>query len=141
MDPNFVEGRVTGIDGSILRVTGSDGSLHRIRLTDGTSVWKLRPITMDRIDVGDGMYARGVRITGELAAESVWVNIVNLTVHIDSISANTVHVDHHGNKIVCRVVPRHERRGVQQHAGGIGPLDGQGRSGRSNRRRMEARHE
>jgi hypothetical protein len=105
-DPNFVEGRVTGRDGSLLRVTGSEGAMHRIRLTDGTSVWKLRPTTMDRIDVGDGLYARGIRLKGdELVAEAIWVNIVNLTVHIDSISANTVYADHHGNKIVLRVVP------------------------------------
>lgn len=105
-DPNFVEGRITGIDDNVLRVTSSDGSFHRIQLTGGTSVWKLRPTTMDRIEVGDGLYARGVRMPdGVLAAESVWVNIVNLTVHVSSIGKNVMHVDHHGSKIVAHVVP------------------------------------
>jgi hypothetical protein len=105
-DPNFVEGRITGIDGTMLRVSSSDGSFQRIQLTNGSSVWKLRPTTMDQIRVGDGLYARGVRMPdGVLAAESVWVNIVNLTVHITSIGKNVVHVDHHGSKIVAHVVP------------------------------------
>jgi hypothetical protein len=105
-DPNFVEGRVTGRDGSLLRLTSSDGAFHQVRLTTGTSVWKLRPTTMDRIEVGDGLYARGVRMPdGVLAAESIWVNIVNLTVHVTTIGKNVMHVDHHGNKIVAHVVP------------------------------------
>jgi hypothetical protein len=105
-DPNFVEGRINGIDGHVLRVTSSDGSFHRIQLTTGTSVWKLRPTTMDRIEAGDGMYARGVRMPdGVLAAESIWINIVNLTVHITSIGRGVMHVDHHGSKIVAHVVP------------------------------------
>ena len=105
-DPNFVEGRITGIDDSVLRVTSSDGSFHRIQLTTGTSVWKLHPTTRDRIEVGDGLYARGVRMPdGMLAAEAIWVNIVNLTVHITSIGKNVMQVDHHGSKIVAHVVP------------------------------------
>jgi hypothetical protein len=105
-DPNFVEGRITGIDDNVLRVASSDGSFHRIQLTGGTSVWKLRPTTLDQIKVGDGLYARGVRMPdGVLAAESVWVNIVNLTVHVTSIGKNVMHVDHHGNRIVAHVVP------------------------------------
>ena len=105
-DPNFVEGRITGMDQRMLRVTSSDGSFHRIQLTGGTSIWKLRPTTIDQIEVGDGLYARGVRMPdGVLAAESVWVNIVNLTVHITSIGKNALHLDHHGKKIVAHVVP------------------------------------
>jgi hypothetical protein len=105
-DPNFAEGRVMARDGSLLRVAGSEGQFHRIRLTNGTSVWKLRPTTIDRVQVGDGLYARGVLLPGgELAAESIWVNIVNLTVHISSIGKNVLHVDHHGSRIVAHVVP------------------------------------
>lgn len=105
-DPHFVEGRITGRDGSLLRATSSDGSFHQVRLTGGTSVWKLRPTTFDQIQVRDGMYARGVRMPdGVLAAESVWVNIVNLTVHVSSIGRNVLHLDHHGSKIVGHVVP------------------------------------
>lgn len=104
-DPNFAEGRVTGRDGSLLRVAGSDGRFHQIRLTGGTSVWKLRPTTVDRIEIGDGLYARGVRMPdGKLAADSVWVNIVNLTVHITAIGRDHLHLDHHGSKIVGHVM-------------------------------------
>ena len=86
--------------------SGSDGRLHRIQLTGGTSVWKLRPTTVDQVLVGDGLYARGVLMPGGLlAAESVWVNIVNLKVHITAIGKNVLYLDHNGQKVVGHVVP------------------------------------
>jgi hypothetical protein len=104
-DPNFAEGRITGIKGSLLMVTGSDLALHQIYLTGATSVWKLKPTTIDAAAVGDGLYARGVRLAdGTLAADAVWLNIVNLTVHITSIGKDVLHLDHHGDRIVGHVV-------------------------------------
>jgi len=104
-DPNFAEGRVTGVKGSMLSATGSDGVLHLIQLTAATSIWKLRPTTLDAVQVGDGFYARGVRMPdGVLADDAVWLNIVNLTVHITSIGKEALQLDHHGDKIVGHVV-------------------------------------
>jgi hypothetical protein len=106
VDPNFAEGRITGVTGGTLFVTGSDSVLHSIRVTGGTSIWKLQPTTFDRIAVGDGLYARGVRLAdGTLAADSVWLNIVNLEVHIVDMGRNTLHLDHRGRPIVANVVP------------------------------------
>lgn len=105
-DPNFAEGRITGIAGTTLMVTGSDSTLWRIRVTNGSSIWKLRPTTFDKVAVGDGLYARGARLSdGTLAADSIWVNIVNLQVHIAAIGRNLVHLDHRGKRIVGHVVP------------------------------------
>lgn len=105
-DPNFAEGRVTDVTGTTLLVTGSDGTLHRIQVTNGTSIWKLQPTTFDQIVKGDGMYVRGVRLPdGTLAADSIWVNIVNLTAHVVSIGRNVLHLDHHGKRLVGHVVP------------------------------------
>lgn len=105
-DPNFVEGRVSSINGKVLFVTGSDGVFNRVQVTPGTSIWKLEPTSFEKVAVGDGLYARGVRLgSGLLAAESLWVNIVNLEVHISSIGRNVMHLDHHGSKIVAHVVP------------------------------------
>jgi outer membrane protein assembly factor BamB len=105
-DPNFAEGRVKTIGDGKLFVSGSDGVFHRIQVTEGTSIWKLTPVGFDRIDVGDGLYARGVRMAdGLLAAESIWVNIVNLEVHITSIGRNVMQLEHFGSKIVGHVVP------------------------------------
>jgi hypothetical protein len=104
-DPNFAEGRITGTKGGLLMATGSDGVLHMIQLTAATSVWKLRPATIDAAQVGDGLYARGVLMPdGVLAADAVWLNIVNLTVHITSIGADVLYLDHNGNRIVGHVV-------------------------------------
>ena len=104
-DPNFAEGRVSARNSSTLLVSGSDGTLHRVQLTGGTSVWKLRPATLDQVQVGDGLYARGVKMPdGTLAAESVWVNIVNVNAHVTAIGKNALTLDHHGQKIVGHVV-------------------------------------
>lgn len=104
-DPNFAEGRITGVNGSMLLVTGSDTTLHRIHVTSVTSVWKLRATTFDEAKVGDGLYARGVRLAdGSLAADAVWLNIVNLTVHIASIGRDVLHLDHHGSRVVGHIV-------------------------------------
>jgi hypothetical protein len=105
VDPNFVEGRITAIKGSMLMVTGSDGALNVLQLTAATSIWKLRPTTLDAAQVGDGLYARGVRMPDlTLATDAVWLNIVNLTVHISSIGKDVMHLDHHGSRIVGHVV-------------------------------------
>jgi hypothetical protein len=105
-DPNFVEGRISKISGHLLLVTGSDTVLHSIRVTDGTSIWKLHPSTFDQVAVGDGLYARGVRLPdGTLAADSVWLNIVNLHAHIAAVGRNVLHLDHMGRRIVAHVVP------------------------------------
>lgn len=105
-DPNFVEGRIVGIDGTVIRANGSDGTLHRIQVTMGTSVWKLAPTTFDAVAVGDGLYARGVRLPdGGLAADALWVNIVSIDAHVTTLARNAVHVDHRGSRIVAHVVP------------------------------------
>ena len=57
----------------MLLLTGSDKAIHRIYVTGATSVWKLRPATVDAAEVGDGLYARGVRMDdGTLAADACW---------------------------------------------------------------------
>ncbi|MEN3613088.1 cell wall protein [Plantactinospora sp. ZYX-F-223] len=105
-DPNFAEGRVTSITGSVVLLAGSDGALHRIQVTNGTSIWKFQPTTFDRLEKGDGMYVRGVRLPdGTLAADSLWANIVNLTAHIVSVGRNVLHLDHHGKRLIGHVVP------------------------------------
>lgn len=104
-DPGFVEGRVTAITGSMLLVTGSDTVMHAIRVTDATSIWKLRPAKFDQIAVGDGLYARGVRLDGTLAADAVWVNIVSIHVHIASMARNQITMEHYGSRMIGHVVP------------------------------------
>src|ERR1700754_2073825 len=104
-DPNFVEGRIISVRKGMLLVTSADRSMHQIHLTGATSGWKLRPTTSDAAKVGDGLYARGVRMPdGTLAADAVWLNIVNLTVHITSIGRDMMHLDHHGDRIVGHVI-------------------------------------
>lgn len=104
-DPEFAEGRITSISGSLIMATGSDGTLNRIQTTSGTSVWKLTPTSVGAAQVGDGLYARGVRMPdGSLAADALWVNIVSLDAHVVTLTSDKVHLDHKGSRIVGHVV-------------------------------------
>ncbi|MEU4548309.1 cell wall protein [Nonomuraea dietziae] len=105
-DPDFAEGRIRSIKGNTLLVLGSNMVFHNIRVVDGTSLWKLGPVSFEQAQPGDGLYARGVRMPdGVLAAESVWLNIVNIKGHIRNITSDKLHLDHNGKEILCHVVP------------------------------------
>ena len=104
----FAEGLITQIKGSVLEVAGSYGDQHLIQLTNATSIWKLRTTTADQIRVGDGLYARGVPMPdGTIAADAVWVNIVNLYCTVKGIAKDRLHLVHgdHDHAIVGRIVP------------------------------------
>ncbi|HZE38821.1 MAG TPA: cell wall protein [Stackebrandtia sp.] len=104
-DPEFAEGLIRSINGSTIRAIGSDTSLWKIRIADSTSVWKLKPTTADEIAVGDGLYARGARLKdGTLAADAVWVNIVNITAHIVSIQDKKLKLNHNGDHLTAHMV-------------------------------------
>lgn len=101
----FAEGRITQIKGSVLEVAGSYGERHLIQLTNATSVWKLRETTAEAVKVGDGLYARGVDMPdGTIAADAVWVNIVNLYVTIRGIAKDRLHLSHGSHEVVGHVV-------------------------------------
>lgn len=103
----FVEGRITSIDGGVLDVAGSHGDYARVRLTNATSVWKVRATTAASIETGDGLYARGVPMPdGTIAADAVWVNIVNLHTTIRGIEKTRLHLAHGAHEIVGNLVPR-----------------------------------
>ncbi|WP_327086267.1 cell wall protein [Nonomuraea sp. NBC_01738] len=105
-DPDFAEGRIRSIKDNVLLVLGSNMVFHNIRVVDGTSLWKLGPVAFDQAKPGDGLYARGVRMPdGVLAAESVWLNIVNIKGHVSNITSEKIHLDHNGKDVLCHVVP------------------------------------
>ncbi|MEU6733312.1 cell wall protein [Streptomyces physcomitrii] len=102
---SFVEGRITGITGSILEVAGSQGGHSRVQMTNATSVWKGRATTAAVIEIGDGLYARGVDMPdGVVAADAVWVNIVNLDTQIRGIAKNRIHLAHGQHELVGNVL-------------------------------------
>ncbi|MFJ6569279.1 cell wall protein [Streptomyces sp. NPDC091292] len=102
---SFVEGRITGITGSVLEVAGSYGDHARVQMTNATSVWKVRATTAEVIEIGDGLYARGVPMPdGTVAADAVWVNIVNLDTQIRGIAKNRLHLAHGRHEVVGNVI-------------------------------------
>ncbi|MEO3768470.1 cell wall protein [Streptomyces sp. B8F3] len=104
---SFAEGLITGIDGgTLLHVKGSYGEQHRIQLTNATSIWKLHPTTADDVETGDGLYARGLEMPdGTIAADAVWVNIVNLDVTVRGIGKDRLALGYHGGELIGRIVP------------------------------------
>jgi hypothetical protein len=102
---SFAEGRIAAIKGSTLSVHGSYGERHLIQLTNATSIWKLTHTTASAIEVGDGMYARGVPLPdGTIAADAVWVNIVNLSCTIRGLGKDRISLQHGNHALVGRVV-------------------------------------
>ncbi|MDT0544969.1 MULTISPECIES: cell wall protein [Streptomyces] len=102
----FVEGRILRIDGSVLWVAGSHGDAARVRLTNATSVWKAGVATAEAIEAGDGLYARGVPMPdGTVAADAVWVNIVNLYATVRRIDKDRLHLTHGAHRIVGHLLP------------------------------------
>ena len=102
----FAEGRVVAINRGVLDVAGSNGERNLIQLTNATSVWKLRTTTAEAIEVGDGLYARGVAMPdGTIAADAVWANIVNVYCTIRGIAKDRLHLAHNGHEVVGRIVP------------------------------------
>ena len=92
-----------------------------MQLTDATSIWKLRPTSPDRIEVGDGMYGRGVRMPdGTIAADAVWVNIVNLECTLRGIGRDRIELSHDQRRVVGRLVPGTT---VASYEGGALPSD------------------
>ncbi len=113
---SFAEGRINAIKGSVLDVHGSYGEHHLIQLTNATSIWKLTTVTADAIEPGDGLYARGVKMPdGTIAADAVWVNIVNLYVTVRGIAKDRFHFSHGHAEMVGRIV---EKTTAASYAGG-----------------------
>ena len=101
----FAEGRIGAIKGGLLSVAGSWGDTHQVQLTNATSVWKLRETTAAAIEIGDGMYGRGVRMPdGTIAADAVWVNIVNLECTLQAVGKDRVELAHDKHRVVGRLV-------------------------------------
>jgi hypothetical protein len=102
----FAEGRIGAIKNGLLHVAGSWGETHQLQLTNATSVWKLHPTSWEQIEVGDGMYGRGVRMPdGTIAADAVWVNIVNLECTLRGIGKDRIELSHDQHRLVGRLVP------------------------------------
>lgn len=103
---SFAEGRITAIKGSLLEVAGSWGDHHRIQVTNGTSVWKKQHTTIDAARVGDGLYARGVEMPdGVIAADAIWINIVNLFCTISDVRKDRLRLQHGNHVLLGRIEP------------------------------------
>lgn len=101
----FAEGRITGRTGGLLTVAGSHGDSHRVQVTNATSIWKLTETDADAIEIGDGMYGRGVQMPdGTVAADAVWLNIVSLVGDITGIGREQLQLRHAAHTILGRVV-------------------------------------
>jgi hypothetical protein len=96
-DPNFLEGKVVSVDAASLVVMTPDLVLRRTLVTNGTQVWKVRDATLEAVQANDFLYARGLPLQdGSFAADSIWVNIVNLHVEVVGVDASTLRFSHHG---------------------------------------------
>ncbi|HZU12156.1 MAG TPA: cell wall protein [Chloroflexota bacterium] len=110
-NPNFAEGKIIGINGSVLTAQSSQLLVQRIQITNSTRIWKVRDTTLDNVQVNDRFYARGVPGSdGTFIAETIWVNIVNIhtvlaSVASDRLILNQAHLHQTGDQLIGHIVP------------------------------------
>jgi hypothetical protein len=106
LDPNFLEGKVVSVSSTSLVVLTPDLLLRRMLVTNGTEIWKVRDTTLDQVRAEDRFYARGVPLQdGSFAADSIWVNIVNLHAEVVGIDGSTLRFKHQGDAWTGHVQP------------------------------------
>lgn len=106
LDPDFLEGKVVSVDASSLVVLTPDLVLRRVLVTDGTQVWKVRDTTLDQVRADDHLYSRGLPLEdGSFAADSIWVNIVNLHAEVVGVDGRTLRFNHHGEAWTGHIQP------------------------------------
>lgn len=104
-DPYFLEGLVVSVAESAIIVLTNDLVLRRV-LATGTQVWKVRVTTLERVQVGDRLYARGVPMEdGSFAATNIWANIVNLVVRVAGTSESRLELEHRGKQWTGHLQP------------------------------------
>lgn len=80
VDPNFVAGQVAQLDGDSVTVVQADGTVQPMLLTSSSQVWKQGEVGAQPLQVGDGLYARGiVNPAGALQVDNAWVGIANFS--------------------------------------------------------------
>lgn len=105
-DLNFLDGKVVSVEASSLLVLTSDLVLRRVLVTNGTQVWKVRDTTLDQVRVDDFLYSRGLPLNdGSFAADSIWVNIVNLHAEVVGIEGSTLRFEHGGEAWTGHIQP------------------------------------
>ncbi len=124
-DPNFLEGKVVSVDATSLVVLTPDLVLRRALVTNGTQVWKARDTTLDQVRPDDHLYARGLPLQdGSFAADSIWVNIVNLHAEVVGVEeGGTLRFSHHGDAWTGHLQPdtvaRYSMRAPSRDLSGI----------------------
>ncbi len=106
LSPNFAHGLVQAVEKGIIIAVDEDRAPLRVAVNDGSRVWKGVDTTFDDVQPGDFFYVRGTRADdGTLVAETIWLNIVNLTIEIQNVSDDRMDfVDHNGTG-VGRLMP------------------------------------
>lgn len=96
-DPSFWSGSVTGKEAGTLIVTSDVGS-RRVRVQEGQTIWREFPVSIDGVNLGDSVMARGdAQPDGSLAARPgwLWVNIGRWDGVITSVGPEAVVVKGH----------------------------------------------
>lgn len=90
----FLEGTVSRVKGDRL-IVKDESVIYTLFMTNKTRIWKGKVASLDQVDIGDYIYARGIpKAEEEFIATKVWVNIANFY--------GTV-VDREGNTLSLRI--------------------------------------
>jgi len=93
------EESLTAIVGTVQSVTGnqihviSGAKLLTLHVDDHTAIWKGKALPdLSQLEIGDDISARCRRVSGNLMAEAIWINIVNFFGVITKVNGDTVEV-------------------------------------------------
>jgi len=87
-DEIFFEGLISNVDKDRFIVV-NNGSPATLIVTEQTRLWKGKVTTLDQVEPGDFIYARGLpNPSGDFIALKVWVNIVNSYGTVAEIGSN-----------------------------------------------------
>jgi hypothetical protein len=95
----FAQELPTAIIGTVQSVTGnqihvlSGPNLLTVHVNDHTEIWKGKTLPdLSQLEKGDDISARCRKVSGNLMAEAIWINIVNFFGVITKANGDTVEV-------------------------------------------------
>ena len=90
--PTALVGTVQSVIGNQIHVI-SGAKLVTLHVDDHTEIWKGKALRdLSPVENGDGISARCRKVSGELVAEAIWINIVNFSGVITKVKGSTFEV-------------------------------------------------
>lgn len=106
-ETEFIQGQVLSISGTTVAVDDTTKGLRTLTVSSDTIIWKGGVVTLQAIQPGDFLYARGLPMPdGTIGVLKMWINIVNVIGIVESYSSGRIRLrlTHLGVRILNRTM-------------------------------------